>query len=360
MDKRVTVLGAGSSGMATAAYLTLTGWQVTLWDTPEQSGDFEVIQRQGGILLRGGSGMTGCALPRITTDLAQALGEGQRVLVCTSAARHQKLAEAAAPLAQPGQVFLLCPGNFGSFFFRRALDARQKGEVLTAELCGCLWACRRTAPGEVLVATPLKERLKAAALPAADTDRVIDAFRGILPLEAGTNVLEVSLNSPNVISHVAGAVLNAGGIERKGAAFAFFLDGLGENTIRSFRALEEERNAVMARLGLVVYNPFSEGFMRVLLDRGSHPELDLFRSLDGPSSFSHRYVSEDAACGTAMLASLGRQYQVPMPVTNAFLTIAGLLGGRDYTAQGRTLENLGLAGRTKTQLLSALAETPCC
>lgn len=358
MDKRVTVLGAGSSGMATAAYLTLTGWEVTLWDTPEQAGDFEAIRRQGGILLRGGSGITGCAMPRLTTHLAEALADVRRVIVSTSAARHRALAEQIAPLAQPGQVFLLHPGNFGSFFFRRELDARGRGDVPAAELCGCLWACRRTAPGETLVATPLKERLKAAALPAADTGRVVEAFRGVLPLEAGTNVLEVSLNSPNVISHVAGAVLNAGGIERKGAAFAFFLDGLGENAIRCFRALEEERNAVMARLGLTVYSPSSEGFMRVLMDRGSHPELDLFRSLDGPSGFSHRYVSEDAACGAAMLVSLGRQYRVPMPVTGAFLTIAGLLGGRDYAAQGRTLENLGLAGRTEAQLLAALAEGP--
>lgn len=340
--------------MATAAYFTLKGWEVTLWDTPEQA-DFEAIRLGGGIRLEGGSGLTGCAMPRLTHDLAEALEWSGRVIVCTSAARHKELAEQAAPLAKPGQVLLLNPGNFGSFFFRRALDALGRQEVLTAELCGCLWACRRTAPGVTLVASPLKDRLKTAALPARDTGRVIEAFREMLPLEEGSNVLEVSLNSPNVISHVAGAVLNAGGIERKGEAFAFFLDGLGENCIQCFGALEKERNAVMERLGLAVYSPSSEGFMRLLMDRGSHPELDLFRSLDGPSGFSHRYVSEDAACGSAMLVSLGRQYGVPTPVTGAFLTIAGLLGGQDYAAGGRTLETLGLAGRTGEQLLAALA-----
>jgi len=342
--------------MATAAYLALKGWEVSLWDTPEQSADFEVIRQQGGILLWGGSGLTGCAMPRLTNDLAQALEGTRRVIVCTSAARHRRLAEQIAPLAGPGQLFLLGPGNFGSFFLRRELDALGKEKVAVAELCGCLWACRRTAPGETLAATPLKPKLKAAALPARDTAKVVEGFRDLLPLEPGTNVLEVSLNSPNVISHVAGAVLNAGGIERKGNAFAFFLDGLGESSIRCFGALERERNAVMEKLGLAVYNPSSEGFMRTLLDRGSHPELDLFRSLDGPSSFSHRYVSEDAACGTAMLVSLGKEYGVPMPVTEAFLTIAGLLGGRDYVRDGRTLENLGIAGLSKTQLLAELEE----
>lgn len=354
MDRKVTVLGAGASGMATAAYLTMEGWDVTLWDTPEQAGDFEVIRRQGGILLRGGSGRTGCAMPRLTNDLARALEGVERVILCASAARHREMAEWIAPLARPGQLILLNPGNFGSFLLRRELDALGKGDVVTAELCGCLWACRRTAPGEVLAATPLKKSLRVAALPAGETERVIEGFRGMLPLEAGANVLEVSLNSPNVISHVAGAVLNAGGIERKGEAFAFFLDGLGESAIRCFGVLEGERDAVMARVGLRVYGPPSEGFMRTLLDRGSHPELDLFRGLDGPSGFTHRYVSEDAACGSAMLVSLGRRYGVPVPLTEAFLAIAGVLGGRDYAAQGRTLESLGLGGLTAEQLLAAL------
>ena len=340
--------------MATAAYLTMEGWDVTLWDTPEQAGDFEVIRRQGGILLRGGSGRTGCAMPRLTNDLARALEGVERVILCASAGRHREMAERIAPLARPGQLILLNPGNFGSFLLRRELDALCKGDVVTAELCGCLWACRRTAPGEVLAATPLKKSLRVAALPAGETERVIEGFRGMLPLEAGANVLEVSLNSPNVISHLAGAVLNAGGSERKGEAFAFVLDGLGESAIRCFGVLEGERDAVMARVGLRVYGPPSEGFMRTLLDRGSHPELDLFRGLDGPSGFTHRYVSEDAACGLAMLVSLGRRYGVPVPLTEAFLALAGVLGGRDYAAQGRTLESLGLGGLTAEQLLAAL------
>ena len=56
MGKKITILGAGSAGMTTAAWLEMDGWEVTLWDTPDQAGDFEAIRRQGGIILRGGSG----------------------------------------------------------------------------------------------------------------------------------------------------------------------------------------------------------------------------------------------------------------------------------------------------------------
>lgn len=318
MNKSITILGAGSSGMATAVYLTLCGYRVTLCDTEEQAIDFAAIRAQGGILLRGGSGKTGCAMPwKLTNCFEEALGDSSCVLVCSSASRHEELGQRCAPLARDGQIFLLSPGNFGSFGFRKALDEADKNSTIVAELSGCLWACRRTAPGEVLIALPPKVGT-VAALPAHDTQKVVEAFRDILPLQTGKNVLEVSLNSPNVISHVGGAVLNATQVERNGDTFAFFKDGLSESVIRSFVALEGERNAVMERLGLSVYGGSSEGLMRKLMNYDGSPALSYFRSLDGPSSFSHRYVSEDAACGVSMLVSLGRKYGVPTPRPRPF------------------------------------------
>ena len=356
MEKTITILGAGSSGMTTAAWLEMEGWKTTLWDTPEEAGDFEAIRRQGGILLRGGSGKTGCAMPwRMTTDLAAAVEGARLLLVCTSAGRHRELAEQLAPLAKAGQAILLNPGNFGSFFFRRELEKAGKTGVLLGELSGCLWACRRTAPGEVLSANPLKTG-RAAALPSADTPELIRAFEAAFPLEPAKNVLEASLNSPNVISHVAGAVLNAVEIEKRGKEYAFFLEGLGEPVLRCFAVLEKERNAVLEKMGLSVYNPSSQGFMRSIMDRDSHPELDWFRGLDGPSSFQHRYVSEDAACGMAMLVSLGECCGVPTPLTRSFLTIAGAINGADYLKEGRTLQNLGLGGLTPETLSARLSD----
>ncbi len=354
MNKRVTILGAGSSGMSTAAWLKSQGWETTLCDTPEQS-EFDAIKKQKGIILRGNTGSNGCHMPdRLTYDFAEALSDTDRVIICTSAGRHKEIAERVAPLAREGQAFLISPGNFGSFLFREELEKQGKTGVYVAELSGNLWACRSHASGEVLVASPLKPALKMAALPACDTENVIRIFDGVLPLEGAGHVLEASLNSPNVVSHVAGAIVNAVDIERKGKEFAFFLDGMGETTLKCFGAVEKERNAVLETLGMEIYSPSSEGFMRTLMDRSSHRELDLFRELDGPSDFAHRYVSEDAACGMAMLVSLGKAYKVPVSFCEALLVMARAINGEDYLVSGRTLENLGLDGLTKEELLKRL------
>lgn len=355
MNKKVTVIGAGSSGMSTAAWLQRQGYEITLCDTEEQALDFEVIRRQGGIILRGNTGGNGCIMPTVmTNDFEEALADTDKIIICTSAGRHEEIAGYVASNAKQGQAYLFSPGNFGSLILRRELDDLGTPGVYTAELCGNIWACRRSAPGEVLVATPIKSGIKAAAFPSCDTQEVIERFAGVLPLIPGMNVLEVSLNSPNVISHVAGAVINAVDIERKGKEFAFFLHGMGEVTLRCFAVLEAERNAVMEAVGMEVYSPSSEGFMRILMDKDSHPELDYFRKLDGPSDFSHRYVSEDAACGMAMLVSLGKHYGVPTPFAEALLTIAGALNGDHYMETGRTLGKMGLGGLTKEELINKL------
>lgn len=355
MDRKITILGAGSSGMATAAWLTRAGFEITLWDTPEQSEDFEEIRKNGGIRVTGGSGMNGMIMPaHLSNDLEEALLHTDRIIVCTSASRHREVAEACAPLVREGQAFLLAPGNFGSIIFQKVFDAAQKTGVLLAEVCGGFWACRRTAPGEVVVTGPLKESVKFAAFPSEKNEEVKQCFDGILPLAPGTNVFEVSLNSPNVISHVCGAVLNVAGIERKGDAYAFFLDGLSASVIKCFGQLEKERNTILNKLGMKVYSETSRPFMEKLMTYDQYRELDLFRSLDGPSSFEHRYVAEDASCGVAMLVSLGRQYQEPMPLTEAMLTVASAITDEPYLETGRTLETLGLSELTKEELLCAL------
>ncbi len=112
-----------------------------------------------------------------------------------------------------------------------------------------LWACRTTGPAEVLAALPMKDK-RVAALPAGDTPRVLEAFKDMLPLASGGNVLETALNSPNVVTHVAGCVPNAAGIDRSGGNFAFFRDGLSASVIKCSAAVEAERDAVLERLGL--------------------------------------------------------------------------------------------------------------
>ncbi len=70
----------------------------------------------------------------------------------------------------------------------------------------------------------------------------------------------------------------------------------------------------------------------------------------------HRYMTEDIGQGLAFLVSVGDWAGVPCPVARGLLSIAGAVTGRDFSAEGRTLHALGLAGTDRVALQDMLRE----
>jgi len=116
---------------------------------------------------------------------------------------------------------------------------------------------------------------------------------------------------------------------------------MSDTVVRTFCALEKERNAVLRAAGLDVYEESSEGFMRTLMNPDIAPQFNTFRALKGPSSMEHRYMAEDALCGVPLLVSLAEKTGVPAELTKSFLNVASCINGRDYCKEGYTLQNLG-------------------
>ena len=53
------------------------------------------------------------------------------------------------------------------------------------------------------------------------------------------------LNSPNLVIHVAGTLLNTTAIEKMGQDFALYKNGLTPSLLRCADAVEKERNQVL-------------------------------------------------------------------------------------------------------------------
>ena len=353
MSQKVTIIGCGSTGMATAAYLTNLGHTVTLCDTVEQSADFADITAQGGIFLAGALAQDApVAINCLTNDFSAAIKASPLVLICCSAGRHKEVIDLVVPELEEGQAVLFMPGNMASYLLRKALNNSGKKNIITAEMSASLWACRRRGPGKVLVALPAGPK-KIAAYPASENAAAVEAFAKILDVTACENVIEATLNSPNVVSHVGGSLLNAVQIEKRGDDFAMFQEGLSEVFIKCMRELGRERVAVLEGIGLTFFGKDDEPLFRMLMGEPPAQFAD-FKALEGPSSLSHRYVSEDAGCGVALLVSLARAYGIPVPLSEHFLHIAGFVNDTDYMAEGYTLENLGLSGLTLDGLKQAL------
>lgn len=348
MKQTVTIIGCGSTGMAAAHHFTKSGIRTVLCDTAERISFMEDIQKQGGIRICGVYEDEQPVMPEaVTQDFQAAMSHSNHILICASADRQVPLARQFAPYLTDNHSILLSPGNLGSVLLRPITGSG----VQLGELSDNLWPCRIAGPAQVLLGLPLGKK-RAAAFPASDTDALINMWDGLLPLNPGSNILETALNSPNVISHVAGSILNTAAIEQAGGKFAFFRDGLSLSVIRVLETIERERNQVLSHLGLDIYNETAPLLYGLL--NGGIPGFEIFSQLDGPENLAHRYIAEDAQCGVALLVSIADKYLIPVPITKAVLSLAECINRANYQDDGRTLEMLGLKGETVNELLKQI------
>lgn len=341
MIERITVIGAGSTGHAVAAIMSMRGFKVTLFDDERFSPQLDAVKEKGFIQLRGR--ICGQGTPAlVTTDAAEAVPGAEAIFVHVPAERHEEIARRIAPYVRDGQHIMIIPGNLGSFIFRKVFrELGVTAAVTLTEKEGNFCPCRLSEPAEVTVGMPLNLKGKVASLPASDTPRVLEALRGVVEYSANVNVFEGALNTGNVINHIASTVLSAAEIEHRGKEFSLFKYAFTPSVVHCIDKIAAERKVVIEAMGMTVHGQ-PTGMINKVLRIEEHPEVATFyKYMDGPDALDHRYLHEDCGCGAAFVISVAERLGLDMPVLRAFLGVAGALNDRDYLRDGRTLENLG-------------------
>lgn len=75
-----------------------------------------------------------------------------------------------------------------------------------------------------------------------------------------------------------------------------------------------------------------------LSTRSSRPQLD------------HRYLHEDVGWGLVPWMNLAAAADSPAPIITVLTHPAGMINGIDYPREGLTLERMGLAGKTLSEI----------
>ena len=252
-----------------------------------------------------------------------------------------------APHLKPGCVILLSAGNIGSLLYRRVFRELDVKDVVVGESSGNLFSCRLVETGKVLVGNPYGAK-KAAAFPAGDTPRLVEAFRGVYELLPAGCILETAFNGPNLLSHISLTLANAGAIENSQEPYYIFKQGICRSTINIAQALWEEKKAVMDALGFPC-GPSPANMFRKYADPELH-EFDHFKDLSGPDSLTKRYITEDIPILGCLFLSVAKATGVETPLYAGLVQMASAINQTDYYAQGRTLQNLGLSGLRGSQI----------
>jgi opine dehydrogenase len=329
-----------------AANLALAGFEVLLWEHPDFAHTIDPIRESLTIHLDG-AGRTGVAhLAAVTTDPAAALAWTETLVCSVPSYAHGPFLEQLLPHLKPGHVIALLPGNLGALVVASALREAGVEGVIIAESDTAPYVCRKSAPDRAVIWGTVTG-LGIGVEPASQTDEAMPVLRALFPgAVAYGSALEAGLSALNPVVHPPGVLMNAGRIERSRGEFWFYEEGVTPAVVNVIEAVDRERLALGAALGLNL-SPVAEAFHRA----GFGPEGDLWSTINGssmltalraPGQIETRWLTEDIPFGLATWSLLGDRLGVDTPVMDSLVRLASATLGRDFGAETRSLQSLGL------------------
>ncbi|TXH44994.1 MAG: hypothetical protein E6Q90_02280 [Actinobacteria bacterium] len=352
--RRVTVLGGGNGGRTAAVEFALAGHEVVLYDVPAFADGLDAIAKAGHVTATGV--IAGSAPVRVELDLGRAVDGAELILMVVPTMHQMALADLLAPHLADGMNIALMPGSLGSLEFVERLRGRDElPDVTVSEVAALPYATRITGPTEVHV-FGRRRYVSAGVFPATRSERatpvLADVFAGFEQLP---DVLSAGLNNPNPTLHCLGVLLSASRIEYSHGEFYYYEEGMTPHVCDAIEAIDAERVAVGAALGVEVlslrdtyermgYGPRGDSFWSVI--RG----VRALTGIKGPTSIDSRYLTEDVPIGLTIYSQIGRQIGVATPIMDSVITISGALLSRDFAAEGRTLQRCGIVGMGAPEL----------
>lgn len=362
MAEKYTVLGAGHGGKAMAAHLALMGADVALWNRTFDH--ISVIKKRGGIELdspeAGPRGFSPLSL--VTSEISEAVAHAQTIMVVLPSSAHADIARAAAPYLRDGQIVILHPGRtLGALEFTKVMrDSGCTADVTVAEAETFIYASRSDGPAQARIFR-IKEAVPLAALPANRNEMVLKSIHHAYPQYIdGTDVLHTGLNNMGAIFHPALTLLNAGWIEHTHGDYQFYIDGVTPSVARVLEVLDRERVTVASSIGIrartalewlkMAYDTTGENLHEAIHNQPG------YYGIKAPPTLNHRYIFEDVPMSLVPIASLGMRYGVSVRGMDSIIRLASFIHKTDYWRRGRTVEKLGLAQWSVSELTRFVQE----
>jgi opine dehydrogenase len=330
---------------------------VTLYAPAEFGANTVAVREAGGITASGD--LEGFAPIRYAgDDVAEAMAGAELVVVVGPAYATDSLAAGAGPHLTDGMAALVCPGSCaGAIAFKRAAGlALDDDRVIVGETSTLPYAVRVTDPGVIKVFLKLTTGVYLAGLPRAQTDRLYDLVKDVWPaVEKAESVFQTTLQNGNPVIHPAVTLLNAALLERTGGGFLFYEEGVTESVGRLIEAVDNERLAIAAALGVNVLSEpaigAKQGYMLEENYSTGYSTAPGFLGIGAQPQLDHRYLTEDVGYSLIFLSDLATRLDVPTPAIDAVITIASIVLARDFRGEGvRTLSTLGLDGLSAAEL----------
>ena len=351
---RFSVIGVGASGTLMSIILKSNGHTVHAMDI-----DKEKVAALKALPEWKATGKTeASAKPDLVTDDTVECIEGtDYIMVCTTTDAHADVAAAIAKAVKPEQTVILNPGHVGGVLnFRTALTAAGcKKLPRICEAADMMFACRTMEIGHTFH-SGVKSRILLASIPASNAAVVAEELKDVFPCYVpAESVLVTGLSGGSGMLHSIPCTLNMNKIELK-QPFDYYIEGLTPGICRVIEAADAERIAVCDAIGVKVEPllPHLKAVYKLEPDNlyDAIQSCTPYKGIKSPMNTNHRFMQEDTLCDLVPTASIGKMLGVPTPVLDMIIDLESLMLGKDFKGEGRTVEKLGLAGKSVEEIHS--------
>lgn len=355
---RFAVIGAGNGGQAIAGYLAMIGYDVNLYNRTQRV--IEDLREKGEIQLIGA--IEGSGKPKLfTNDIHEAIENTDIIMVTTTAIAHREIAKAMSPYLKDSQIIILNPGRSGGAleFKQTLLKNYCNKRVYVSEAQTLVYACRVIEPGIVNI-IGIKDFVYLSAIPSSDTDYVLSKIKPVYPcFSKAENIFRTSLGNVGAVFHPCVLIFNAATVERQNE-FYFYRD-MTDRVGQFIEQFDAERLGVGKSYGIPLMSvsdwisksyPETRGTTLCEKMRNNPAYYDI----KSPSSIYTRQLTEDIPTGVLPILEFGKAAGLKMPLHESMVNLVSALLDIDFREKGRTLENLGLGGKNKQEIIEILTK----
>lgn len=317
---RISVYGAGNTGIALCVHLLSKGYEVLLYTRDVNKRDYF---NNNSITATGA--LQGEFNIKSTNSVEQLLEFSQTVIVSTLANNHEEVFDNI--YKRKNEDIIILNGNWGgyqAFKIRERIYGNEGGEIIEA---GGMPYVAVYKAGIVNIKA-IKSNIDIASVDKQISSDIKSLFQDLYEhVTIKKNVIETSIAAPNPIIHVPLALFNICRIEH-GDDFNLLVDGFSKRAEDYITNIDLERKAIAEKLGVEYKEilPLLNGYWDY--DYHSLSELysqsTVYQKVKAPVKIDHRFITEDMPFGIVPIHMLGKLLNIDTPYTNALILIFSL------------------------------------
>lgn len=335
---KYAVIGGGNTGQAIASYLALNKEKVKLYTRNAERA--ERISRNG-LEIKGV--YSGYINLEVHTSMEEVIQDAEIIIISTTADGHKPIIRELKPLLKNNQTIVFIPGYWAAVECKQILGKDIENKNITiAETSAQPFISDADVEGEVCVRRIKNNVLVSTLATSRGQLSLSSEFLARFPhLVPSKNVFETSLNNSNVVIHVPISLFNASRIDDS-QEFLFYPDGISPLIVRYIEKIDDERREIAD-----LFHVETKNILTILNDFYGTSYSTLYEALPGlfpegagPTTFKHRYFTEDIPFGLVAISEVAKKAGIEIPYTDSLIDITSLLSTVDYRKEGVNLEDI--------------------